>query len=150
MCILGVRISTLTPNSSDSVTYTCLLLGIIRAGFIVFPISPRNSPAAVAHLLRQTDSHHVFVSPDHAMQTLIAATRLLVSEAFDITTHSTPTFETLFPSVEGESEEPVFVAPKKGPHDIAAIYHSSGKCPPLRCSMRLTGLLGTTAFPKPI
>lgn len=120
------RTSPLTLLTTDSITYTCLLLGIMRSGCVAFPISPRNSPAAVAHLIQQTDSHHVFVSSDHAMQSLTARAKAIIPGSYDLVIHATPNFEELFPASDELSLEPNFVPPRKGPQEVATIYHSSG------------------------
>ncbi|KAF9468258.1 acetyl-CoA synthetase-like protein [Collybia nuda] len=79
---LVVKSTGLVPSSSDSpptvailantdtVTYAILLLGILRAGLVPFPISPRNSASAVLHLLETSDAHHVLLSEDHVVQKL--------------------------------------------------------------------------------
>ena len=140
----------LTPPS-DTISFTFLILGIMRAGGICFPISPRNSPAAVAHLLAKTDCHDVFVSPDRAMQDLISASKSLIPEPFDLAVHATPIFDELFPSgVEG-SKEVTFKAPKRAPNELGGIYHSSGRASCLAYqSLSEFAFQGSTAFPKPI
>ena len=45
-------------------------MGIMRANYTVFPISIRNSPAAVAHLLNQVGVDHVLVGPERVSQDL--------------------------------------------------------------------------------
>ena len=107
----------------DSVTFTYLAMGIMRAGCVFFPISPRNSSQAVAHLLVKTNCRHVFVSPDLANQTLIATAIGSIEEPFKVITHTTPTFEDLR---EGTYDGAPFEAPKRSPDDPAAIFHSSG------------------------
>ena len=99
----------------------------MRAGNTFFPISPRNSPAAVAHLLIKTGSHHIFVSPDHANQSLISAAKDSMEEPFEIAVHATPTFEELFPVGAGASHEQPFVPRKRTLDSVAAVFHSSGK-----------------------
>ena len=47
-------------------------MGIMRAGYVPFPISTRNSPAAVAYLLEKTDVKHLITGIDPAMQNLAA------------------------------------------------------------------------------
>lgn len=48
----------------DTITYFIIVLGVVRAGFPVFPISPRNSAPAVAHLLSETHASHILISND--------------------------------------------------------------------------------------
>ena len=99
----------------------------MRAGCVVFPISPRNSAVAVAHLVNKTRAQHVFVSPDPANQCLIKAASESLHDSFKFNVHSTPTFEDLFPTGDGSLQEEFFVAPKRSANDIAAIFHSSGE-----------------------
>ncbi|KZT66436.1 hypothetical protein DAEQUDRAFT_739999 [Daedalea quercina L-15889] len=54
-------------------------VSIIRANYVAFPISPRNSPSAVAHLLKQVGVSHILVAREQAIQRLL-------SEALDILT----------------------------------------------------------------
>ncbi|KAJ7827451.1 hypothetical protein B0H13DRAFT_2241007 [Mycena leptocephala] len=44
---------------SDTILYQTILVALITANLIPFPISPRNSPAAIVHLLRTTSCHRV-------------------------------------------------------------------------------------------
>ncbi|KAJ7667223.1 hypothetical protein B0H17DRAFT_990381 [Mycena rosella] len=118
--------------SADQITYFSVIAGILRAGYQAFPISPRNSEVAVAHLLRSTGCTRVFVSADAAMQKLAkaAADTSAVEEKLEIL--AMPTFEDLF-------ERPDAIAPlppveKHGLDEPAVILHSSG----------------STAFPKTI
>lgn len=57
---------------ADAIPYATTLMGIMRAGYVPFPISTRNSPAAVAHLLEKTDAKHLIIGVDSAMQSLAA------------------------------------------------------------------------------
>ncbi|KAK0190081.1 NRPS-like enzyme [Armillaria mellea] len=56
---------------ADSITFLTVVAGIIRSGYSAFPISTRNSPAAVAHLLESTGCKNLFVSDDPAIQEVI-------------------------------------------------------------------------------
>lgn len=65
----------------DTISYFTLTHGIIRAGYVPFPLSPRNSPAAIAHLLSKTECTHLFVSEDPSMQGLSAGSlKVLASQ----------------------------------------------------------------------
>ncbi len=46
------------------------MMSLLRANFIFFPISPRNSALAVAHLLHKVGVEHVLVGRDVSMQDL--------------------------------------------------------------------------------
>ncbi len=36
----------------DTITYYTMIMAVMRRGYAIIPISPRNSPAAVAHLIK--------------------------------------------------------------------------------------------------
>ncbi|KAG6843004.1 hypothetical protein H0H93_002586, partial [Arthromyces matolae] len=48
---------------ADTIVYQAVTIGLMIAGLIPFPISPRNTPAAVAHLLRKTSCHRLITTP---------------------------------------------------------------------------------------
>ncbi|TCD65683.1 putative NRPS-like protein biosynthetic cluster [Steccherinum ochraceum] len=120
--------------ATDTITYFLTEAGMMRANCIIFPISPRNSPAAVAHLLNQTHAQHVIVGSEPALQSLAeAAFEQLQNQELPIPDSSDiPCFEDLVKlPVEQDFEFlPQF---KFGPEEIVAILHSSG----------------SSAFPKP-
>lgn len=104
-----------------------MVIGIMRAGYQAFPISPRNSPVAVAHLVRQAQSSYMFVSEDRATQRLSATMRAHPSN--DGTTSlrvlPMPSSELLFEDLEGSFEPlPPMEHPDCGAP--ALILHSSG------------------------
>lgn len=67
--------------NADTITYFTTVVGMLRAEIIVFPVSPRNSPPAVAHLLRRTQPTHVLVSVETPIRELVnEALELLRSE----------------------------------------------------------------------
>ncbi|KAF9056719.1 hypothetical protein BDP27DRAFT_1373282 [Rhodocollybia butyracea] len=127
--------------SLDPITYFALVEGIMRAGYTPFPISTRNSDIAIAHLLKTTDSQHLFVSQDIAMQELAAkACSRLVPVDGDvngkakqnpITIFSTPVFEDLFQEQGSKLESSTIIKTER----TAIILHSSGS---------------TSVFPRPI
>ncbi|KAK0190058.1 hypothetical protein F5146DRAFT_1139593 [Armillaria mellea] len=109
--------------NADGITFLTVVAGIIRAGYTAFPISTRNSPAGVAHLLESTGCKNLFVSADPAMQE--------VARMQDgINTIPMPAFEDLYS--KNDSEPLPHVRPDL--EQLALIIHSSG-------SMR---------FPRPI
>ncbi|CAL1709825.1 unnamed protein product [Somion occarium] len=124
--------------SSDSITYFSSIVGILRAGFTAFLVSPRNGPDALAYLLRTTQSRVLFTSVEFGVQALAEKALAILSSSTKegpliIPNHPMPTFEDLY-SLQGGASLDIF--PKRK-HDLdapACILHSSG----------------TTAFPKPI
>jgi acyl-CoA synthetase (AMP-forming)/AMP-acid ligase II len=121
----------------------------MRAGFIPFPISPRNSAIAVAHLINVTKSRYVLVSSDTAMQGLYTSARERI-ESTEVQVFDMPTFEQLY----GTECEPLPPLKDKKIDDSAIILHSSGNVFLTLCSCAMLNqhidVLGSTAFPKPI
>ncbi|KAJ7189839.1 hypothetical protein GGX14DRAFT_580331 [Mycena pura] len=121
--------------AADQITYFSVIAGILRAGYQAFPVSPRNSDVAIAHLLQSTGCTHVFVSGDNAMQNLatVAAAKLATLQAGkEVKFLPMPTFQVLF-----DPSDPVDFLPlmrKVSLEAPAVILHSSG----------------STAFPKTI
>ncbi|KAG7092005.1 putative NRPS-like protein biosynthetic cluster [Marasmius oreades] len=70
-------------------------MSVLRVNFVAFPISPRNSAAAVAHLLGTVGVDHVLVGREVAMQ--------------DLMTGALQQLKSLFPSQEPPTFSPVFI-----------------------------------------
>lgn len=120
----------------DSITYSTLVTGVQYAGFTPFPISPRNSHAAVVHLINKAFVSHIIVEE---------SCRGLLEDAFqslksDLTSPSMPTtsvapvFEDLYVSSDSAQGEASVAFETPAWDSNAIIIHSSG----------------STAFPKPI
>ncbi|KAJ6541378.1 hypothetical protein B0H19DRAFT_1173050 [Mycena capillaripes] len=120
--------------ATDQITYLSVIAGLMLAGFIPFPISPRNSDAAVVHLLQSSGASHMFVSADPPMQSLAASAHARLAE---IGTHvklmPLPTFRELFQASPGIPDTRILMK-KRQLDDAAVVMHSSG----------------STAFPKAI
>lgn len=104
----------------------------MRAGYSAFPISPRNSPAAVAHLLQKVKVAHVLVGSERAFRALISESLALIEGEEKPTISVMLSNDTIYLE---DDEDFVPLAPVKyHAGDIAYLVHSSG----------------STAFPKPI
>ncbi|KAJ7214326.1 hypothetical protein GGX14DRAFT_696596 [Mycena pura] len=117
---------------SDQSSYLSVLASVMRAGAVPFPISTRNSSAAIAHLLKSTGCAHIIVSTDAAMKTLASGAAAQMADALSM--HPMPTFQQLYQEGGSASLKPL---PPIGDIDKEAhaiIMHSSG----------------STAFPKAI
>jgi acyl-CoA synthetase (AMP-forming)/AMP-acid ligase II len=131
--------SVLTQNVNfrlDTVTYVTTEVGILRAGFAVFPISPRNSPEAVAHLLKKTGARHLLVGGEPMLQKLAAASlqSLRADDHLEIPLSGMPHFEDLYPPGESSDSEFKYYPPVKFDlNSPSLVLHSSGKH-----AMRLT------------
>ncbi|KAJ7083262.1 hypothetical protein C8R44DRAFT_822628 [Mycena epipterygia] len=124
--------------SSDTIPYFILLASCFRANYIVFPISPRNSPSAVAHLIDKVGINHLLIGNEPAMLELANNALDILKGQYPLTAAPdvsyVPLFEDLF--LPASERSPVLDLPYeyKGPDATACIMHSSG----------------STAFPKPI
>ncbi|KAK0442587.1 NRPS-like enzyme [Armillaria borealis] len=118
--------------NTDSITYFTVLVGLMRLGKIPFPISPRNSVAAIIHLMKSTNSKYLVVSGDVTLQKLAdVVCRERVADK-RIVTISMPRFADLYSS-EPHSYQPLApVRPEWS--QTAVVLHSSG----------------TTRFPSPV
>ncbi|KAJ7058659.1 hypothetical protein C8F01DRAFT_1302507, partial [Mycena amicta] len=115
---------------TDQITYLSLIAGLMLAGYIPFPLSPRNSDAAIVHLLQSSGCHHLMVSSDPAMQTLAATVTARLPE---LQTLKLPSYQEIFEPSEGILETS-FERGKASLEETAVYMHSSG----------------STAFPKAI
>ncbi|KAF8635353.1 hypothetical protein AX17_003937, partial [Amanita inopinata Kibby_2008] len=122
--------------SADNVPYFFNNMAVIRAGYTLFTISSRNSPAAVAHLITKVGVKYVLVGREPAMANLVTETSKVLKSEYSSFPEpefsSLPTFEELFADDPTELEPPPFGRVK--PDDLVLYCHSSG----------------STAFPKPI
>lgn len=119
---------------TDFPTYLTLLSGIMRAGYTPFPLSLRNSPAAITYLFDKTNPVGVFFSTDAGTSPLVtAATAWFPADA---KSHSlpVPSYSELFEhnSSDTSGKMPQLKLDAQSP---AVLLHSSGT---------------TSAFPKPI
>lgn len=123
---------------TETISYFITIVAVQRADCVVFPISPRNSPAAVAHLLQAVNVDHVLVGREPVVQTLLNdALETLKSTKPDHTLPETSTmqsFEELFDTAQQAPKPGDLPMTNTALTDIAIYFHSSG----------------STAFPKPI
>lgn len=116
----------------DTITYFTTMIGIVRAGHTAFPISPRNSPAAIAHLVKTAKVSHLVVGQEKNFQALVEASVALM-DGEKPKQHIIPRFDELYLPNSAESFVPLSFR-KPGHDEVGIILHSSG----------------STAFPKPI
>ncbi|KAF9553317.1 acetyl-CoA synthetase-like protein [Agrocybe pediades] len=122
--------------ASETISYFTMNLAIMRAGYTAFPISPRNSPAAVAHLISKVSVKHIFVGREQAMADLAKkAVEILSIQHPSLAMPKfspLPLFEDLYLDSKEEFDDIPYE--NKGPDQVAIYLHSSG----------------STSFPKPI
>jgi acyl-CoA synthetase (AMP-forming)/AMP-acid ligase II len=114
----------------DTLTYVTLMLGILRAGCTPCLLSPRNSVAGVAHLLKSTKATHIYGSED---ETAFIGEVLASMDTKDIKRLDAPLFDDLYTDKD-TTETEVPPVPRADPYAVTLYLHSSG----------------STAFPKPI
>ncbi|TFY63805.1 hypothetical protein EVG20_g6168 [Dentipellis fragilis] len=84
--------------ATDSITYYTTVMGLVYAGFIPFPISTRNSPAAIAHLIGKTGVGHILVGVEESLHNLVSeALNLLTPDATPPVVSAAPLFEDFYP-----------------------------------------------------
>ena len=129
-------------------TYVTTEVGILRAGFAVFPISPRNSPEAVAHLLKMTGAHHLLVGGEPMLQKLAAASLELLraGDHPEVFQSGMPCFEDLYSYDSPDSEFKHYPPVKFNRNATSLILHSSGKHT-MRVTQEHTCDLGTKGQP---
>ena len=110
-------------------TYVTTEVGILRAGFSVFPISPRNSPEAIAHLLKKTGSRYLLVGGEPMFQKQAAtALGILREEGHpEIPSSDMLHFEDLYPHNDSDPEFENYPAVKFDLDAPSLILHSSGQ-----------------------
>ncbi|KAJ6555930.1 hypothetical protein B0H19DRAFT_1210704 [Mycena capillaripes] len=125
--------------TSNTISYFTLINSCFRANYVVFPISPRNSFPAIAHLLDKVGVKHLLIGHESSMQELAVAALDILKEKYrqrelpDVS--HVPLFEELFFPENERTLTPESVPYEyKGPDATVLILHSSG----------------STAFPKPI
>ncbi|KAF5346966.1 hypothetical protein D9758_010089 [Tetrapyrgos nigripes] len=128
-------------STSDTIPYFITMMSILRADRIFLTISPRNSAAAVAHLLRKVEVDHILVGHDSAMETLVTDALNILKADSDGAEVNLPqlspmlSFEDLFlPADQISLDVSDLPLEHTNPNEIVMYLHSSG----------------STAFPKPI
>ncbi|KLO07028.1 acetyl-CoA synthetase-like protein [Schizopora paradoxa] len=117
----------------DTVTYITTIFGILESGNVAFPVSVRNSPAAVAHLLEATDTDFLLVGSDQAHQSL-ANSSLQVQQCSKPAVFPLFEFDEIFSDGDEKIEFTTTTVTRPNMESPAVILHSSG----------------STSFPKPI
>ena len=119
-----------------------MLVATMRLGFVPFPISIRNSPAGVAHLLSRTHVIQLYVSPDPAMRRLCAEAVALLAEGnaedggVQVEVLPVVQFAEIEDAAWEGAEEPQVAFGKLDLDSVACLMHSSGAPPLLRLRPR--------------
>ncbi|KAG1835183.1 putative aminoadipate reductase [Suillus variegatus] len=124
--------------NSDTLLYQTVFMGIIFAGLVPFPMSPRNSVPAVTNMMQKTGCCRL-ITTRHSLASLIDGVEASLVSATQLQIDEIPTLEHLYPSfVSGTPNEAVVpyssLASPSSWNDVLFYLHSSG----------------STGFPKPI
>ncbi|KAG2047412.1 putative aminoadipate reductase [Suillus hirtellus] len=127
--------------NSDALLYQTVFMGMIFAGLVPFPMSPRNSAAAVTSMMQKTGCRRL-ITTRHSLASLIDGVEAGLASATQtsqLQIDEIPALKYLYPSlVSGTPNEAVVPYPSLDPpssENVILFYlHSSG----------------STGFPKPI
>ncbi|KAF9478063.1 putative aminoadipate reductase [Pholiota conissans] len=121
---------------ADTLVYKAVEMGMMIAGLVPFPISPRNTAAAVINLLKKTSCHHL-VTTTGTLKDLIESVQAELKEIdpnYELIIKEIPTISQVLPELSGGvkngTEEALVdypdVTQQPNPDDIAIYLHSSG------------------------
>ncbi|GAW10245.1 pre-mRNA-splicing factor ATP-dependent RNA helicase PRP43 [Lentinula edodes] len=126
--------------NADAILYTALITGIMKAGLVPFPISPRNSSAALLHLLRKTCTHRILMTQITLRGVVegLKAELHMVDPTYELSIEEVPSLQDAYPhlgrEVAGDPFTPINPVFSPKDSDKGLYLHSSG----------------STGFPKPI
>ncbi|KAG1870690.1 putative aminoadipate reductase [Suillus subalutaceus] len=127
--------------NSDTLLYQTVFMGIIFAGLIPFPMSPRNSAAAVTSMMQKTGCCRL-ITTQHSLTSLIDGVKagfVSATQTSQLQIDEIPALNHLYPAlVSGTPNEAIvpYSSPglRSSENDVLFYLHSSG----------------STGFPKPI
>ncbi|KAF7789161.1 hypothetical protein EIP86_000098 [Pleurotus ostreatoroseus] len=114
----------------DTVLYVATLIGIVRAGFVPFPMSPRNSPAAIVNMMEQTSCKRII--SQSSLSTLIDSVKVeLDHKHFSARVDELPGLNEIFPTLDRDATSaPLTLYPgssePRSAQDVVLYLHSSG------------------------
>ncbi|KAF9527250.1 putative aminoadipate reductase [Crepidotus variabilis] len=117
---------------SDAVLYQAVFIGIMRAGFIPFPMSPRNTAAAIIKLMKESSAHRLLTTRE-TLKSLVNDIEQQISVTdpeYKISVEEMPSLNILYPKLGCETIEDAFTPYPAGPrlslNDTLLYLHSSG------------------------
>lgn len=120
----------------DTITYFTMIMAVIRVNCIAFPISPRNSGAAIAHLINKVNITHILLGHEQSMLDLAEETLKILGTEYPSTTPPSitpiPLFAELYLGTGVSVDADDLPITRTASDDIIFYMHSSGmKCPSL-------------------
>ncbi|KAJ3505840.1 hypothetical protein NLJ89_g7204 [Agrocybe chaxingu] len=116
---------------SDTLLYHAVTIGIMRAGMVPYPMSPRNTAVATIKLVKETACHRL-VATRETLRPLIEdlEKELATDPLYVLSIEEVPPLFDIFPKIGQEKEEDPFVpyptAQRPSLNDIVMYLHSSG------------------------
>ncbi|KAF8901181.1 acetyl-CoA synthetase-like protein [Gymnopilus junonius] len=117
---------------SDTLLYQAVTIGIMRAGLVPYPMSPRNTAAAVIKLMKDTACHRLITTRE-TLRPLIDEITAEVSKEetpYSLSIEEVPPLAEIFPNLGIETAEDPFepypTAPRPPLDDVMLYLHSSG------------------------
>ncbi|KAL1690001.1 hypothetical protein GGG16DRAFT_103377 [Schizophyllum commune] len=92
---------------SDTALYQAVTVGLMKAGLVPFPISPRLSPAAVANLMRASNCHRL-VATQQTLQTLISGVEKELGARHALKVDEMPALNLIYPRLAEEKATDAF------------------------------------------
>ncbi|KAF7798276.1 hypothetical protein EIP86_009494 [Pleurotus ostreatoroseus] len=126
---------------TDALFYMALLAGMSRAGLVSFPMSPRNSAAAIVNMLEKTSCHRLITQP--SLSAVISEVKATLAEkGYALQVDALPDFQDVFPTIRHGVMY----------HDAVHVDPYPERKEPLGTDVPVTYLhsSGSTGFPKPI
>lgn len=119
----------------DTLLHLALIVGLIRAGYVPFPMSPRNSAPAIANMMQRTQCHRIVSQA--AFTALMAGVRGELPSDYAMVVDEPPSLTSIFPSLNSsfQSDVPLRSPPPEpyppplhepSPTSVAFYLHSSG------------------------
>ncbi|EKM50943.1 uncharacterized protein PHACADRAFT_262848 [Phanerochaete carnosa HHB-10118-sp] len=109
--------------NTDSILYVSVVLGAMRAGLVPYPMSPRNSPAAVCAMMKATGCRRI-IYHSYTTDLVTQVTAMMAAQGVDLQLDDLPSYSTVFPTQPAHSN--LYPTRQVGPDHIAMYLHSSG------------------------
>ncbi|TFK48709.1 putative aminoadipate reductase [Heliocybe sulcata] len=114
----------------DTLMHVTTIIGLMRAGLIPYPMSNRNSPAAVSHMLQKTSCHRL-ITTSASLDSLISGLKAdLSAVGHELTIDELPSIYDAFPHLGHETADDPFTPYPPMTNctsdDIICYIHSSG------------------------
>ncbi|KAF8816011.1 putative aminoadipate reductase [Phlegmacium glaucopus] len=118
---------------TDVLQYQAIVVGMMRANLVPFPISPRNTPAAIANLLMQSSSHRLIATCETLSDLIKAVKKEIFAKdpTYGLSIEELPSLDVIFPRLGVERKEDPFspypaIERRPDLSEVCMYLHSSG------------------------